>query len=736
MKIKKILILCLLAVFSSLNYYSNIKVYSEEEDVIAKTYLTKVVETTPSKFGVYIPLSKYNEGYSCFGAGYDDISSGIQNKFLRLSNYDSKNGIKESYVSLNINNLPSTNAVIVSFDYRFSEGKTSYHKDDIVLKCNFRHAKIGISYSELEPQLFKDYSWNHKELLLSIEDTTLLSNELSFIYYFKNSVKSSAGSNYLDIDNVEIKYNLENYFANSGFDSIEVNKDNNHLISEINLSKDGRDQILNLKLDKEEIENFDQNTIANNILFNNSKHFEHYSALNYNDLKYVTSAPIYEVYSKTEDSFFLRYQNLGNMPAVNTFNNYFYNNETNERENIKNTMMLKYSFSYRLYMNEYIQNIYFKDNKALFSLSTRNSSANKTGVIPLTSLVINERGDNSWHTYSGYLNIASYSSTAYISISYFNYSEVKDNTIFDIDNFYISSFDENKNRFYNNGTFEFDKENNYHPITEERGSNAFALTAYNKETHGCAPLVENDVLIIPSGGSISYETNYVDAGAFRISFETSKEPNDLTIMLGGYQGTIYNAKTSNIYFSSKYIENKYVMYMLTEKGFDNIDLINNGDAFKIANLSVDLVNTICIDPGNYSVFKNACETLFNQVDSSKLTRNSKLDFDLYINRFNLINSYASQERMDEFQLELSLFIASLSFKADLSALNEQISASLIIYQNINQTSENASEYIVFEAVLMKAVNITEEATQEEVDETCRLLKVATDNLKDVSNYEK
>ncbi|MCQ2742200.1 MAG: hypothetical protein MJ239_02745, partial [Bacilli bacterium] len=482
---------------------SGFKANAGEGDIVAKTYLSKTKETTPIKYGVYVPLDKYNKGFSSFGSALEDISFQPKNKFLRLSNFSSAKGIKHSSVALHLDNMPVSSKVTVSFSYRFSEGQTPYKKDDTVFSFSLRNSVKSFTYEELEPQLFKDFSWKSASFDLDISDLSITSNQANLEYFFGNTSTATSLKNYFDIDNVQIAISDNNYFKNGSFDSFEVPEESSYLIQEVNLSKDERDPFINLKLDKEEIALFDQNTESTPLYFSGDDYFEHYSPMNGSALRYITSYPLYQVYSSKDENSFLRIQDFGDMPEINTFNNYFFNNETNEKENIKETRLFKFSFSYRLYMNEDIRNKYLSSGDHLLTLSTRECSKNGSGFINVDELSFNEKGDSTWHTYNGYLNTSSITLTSYFQFTYLNKSKPEDGTIVDIDNFYISSYDEDKNAFYGNGTFDFDLDSNYHPLTGDNAANVFAKDSYSRDSFGTGATEQNDSLYLGNGSSLS-----------------------------------------------------------------------------------------------------------------------------------------------------------------------------------------------------------------------------------------
>ena len=730
---KKFLItpICGIIVLSGCTFFKSAQ--ADIEDIFAKTYLKDVTVTNPLDYGVYNPLDKYNIGFSIFSAGLDKITNQEDNKYLRLSNFNSTNKEKYSETSFYIDALPITNKVKISFDYRFKEGKISYASEENVLNISFRNESISIPYIDLETKSYKDFSWSHLEIDLNIASTTITSSRLDVDYFFKNSLKSSNPTNYIDLDNFSLKSNGIEYFKNSKFNNLNVTT-NDLKVCDMNLSKDGRDQYLNYLLDNSEIKYFDQNTTIEETILNESlTYYDYYKELKYPSLKYTNaSQPVYEVYSQKEDNYFLHIQNTEDGIKDVVIQNYFYNNELKKQENIKSTNMFKYSFDYRIYMDEAIQTEYLKDSNPLLFLSSRLVSYNNGGYLNLDNFIINEPGDLSWHTYSGYLNVAITSSTNYIQITYFNKSSREDNTIINFDNFYISSYDENENRFYNDGSFEFNKDNNYHPITSVIGNNKLIPNIFNRSSYGNSPTSATNGMILENNSSLSLDSSSLDIGAYKLEIYSKTNINNLCIMLGGTSGIIYSTSILESYFKYDNLTNKFVCYFASDAIFDSLDLINKGEDFFLNRITLYKIANVCILPGNYDEFSNRINELLDNIDFEKLTHKSKLEYDLFISSLSNIDEYSSQELMTNKINELLELKENLNYKSNLDRLNEQINKSLLVYSTIEKTAQNAYEYIVFEETLYNALNATENIDQDEINNLELALKTATENLLEAS----
>lgn len=509
-------------------------------------------------------------------------------------------------------------------------------------------------------------------------------------------------------------------------------------------------------LTTEEINKYDQNTLCDDQLVSNgnftspfngrvfpqsgdslSGYYRGITSLAYGE------SDIFTFYDKEHDNTFVRMANFNgqNGSDKTRISFYYYNPETNKPLNLPATSYINVGFDYRLYASD-LEELNLNPDSLVLRFQSRGSASGRSGDVFLKDLIINEAGDESWHSYKLTIKCSLTMLTEYAWF-YFFYNDIEPSlspTYFiDIDNMF-ASLDEN-NVICDQGSFNRLRTNSAELSTKIDDNSIYSNVFYKKD-YGISPIQEgidgHFALRMKAKENKStfsiLSTNTSDNGYYRLSFEYKNLsyyglPNLVLKIIGNQTISLSSSLEGETPFVkegvSSYaydIDNGYkkvIIYFLVETSTAiGIDFILDCDCdLAIDNLSLSSVIATNKIQGNYQAYLNDIHTIEESIQGYETlyTKESVRRINLSLRKTALINEYSSQDRMDEVINDLRNATALKEEKGDYQGLREYIDEILDAMAGTNKDDYEIVSYLKFKEALEYAYSLNENSSKEEVD---------------------
>ena len=752
MKMLKKISVLLLVLALSLGSILNISAHTSNQYSV---HLGQAVSIDSQSEGVWQSASALNEGASSVYYAYENKND---NKFLRLGNFNS--GIFSTYTTVNfaIDYFAQWKSVIsLKFNYRLSEGIDPYRENDRIATVSVGGVDKHITYGDLVCTEHGNYDWKTYTVSFSItqEDKA---DRLVLTYYYDGAKKNSDTSRYLDIDNIEISsgttvlgtHDLQFAPASSSDKVIfSFDSSNETIENKSSLMLYGGDAL-----------NYSENTTYNKtqtVVFGGSDvasalpHAGNYIYRGATSVK-AGESDLYVLYDKVAENSFLRLGNFnGDSGVTNSrFTMNFYNNQAKAVENMPVTNRVFFSFKYRLYVSTEILNT-FDLTQNILQFSTRSASNNNSGYVSFDELIINEPGDDTWHTYYGVMETLT-TTTANIAIYYFGYesASVSPQIYLDMDDLTLSPQNSDVNYAYLNGGFEG------LVATVSNGDDPFNSNVFNNPVLGGfgkkIRVGANDFGIqLSKGQSFSVSLGWTPkTDVYHVSFNTISNSGSLRLYFGGISGkyidltvgvnsgtmgdplSVYWNKTENGYECNLYFAR------LVNTNIYSLDFVNVGNSdIVVDNIFVGEVKAVNSDKGDYQVFSTQLAELRTAYEAGVANYRDSVKKSLKQAFYNadLITEYSSEARMQSAIKSISDLLNTAGQKSNLDELNATIERAKKLYQNGGADLYTKATWIPFEKAYVNAKNMTNENTQSKVNKANSELEIAMLNLVSIEEAE-
>ena len=682
---------------------------------------------------VYLPSASAYEGQPAPVTAYELIN-GTGNGFIRMASFSEPVASDRTTVSVELE-LPAAQTVTLKASYRFFEGRKHYGADEVVLTVSYRGAEQTFTYDDITPSAAGNLAWNELNLQLSPKDGyTSFSARFTFSY---GSGKYSDTDTCFDLDNVTLSAG-ENTVSAS-FDDLGASdtgtldyyfnesEHSQEVLDGYMLSPDENAYVANTKYDNEYFNNFDTGN-ASFMLARSGSDKMYRGAASVN----AGEGDDFVLYDAATDNSFVRFANFSGKTSVATrLVCYFYNNDTNEKENIYTTAQkLYYEFDYRIYIDD-VTAASLSPDSVVFYVNARNS-ANKTGQYKLRDLIVNQAGDDTWHHEEGVIESVK-TSTSYMAFyCYLGAEEASLNptTFVDFDNLYISDV-KDRNYAYLNGAFE--------GMVDKSGGDAINPVEFDK-TLGTPASKSSEGLnyfyTLEKGQTLSLPLNFnKTTGVYHLSFKTTTK-GAFDVSFGGRNGakikldvgsdidedvlSVHWTRSGDVYTCDAFFAGYTAAKLYT------VDFVNNSEnAVTIDDAFVGQVSSVTKTAGDYAKFTSSLNSLKATASEMKnsVTEESYLKINAAIVKAEKIDEYSSQERMDNALSSVSAKIDGATNLADLTELKQAIAAC-------DEAFERGSEYYskrswaFFLEKYHAALNVRDTNSQAEVDAATAALTAA------------
>ncbi len=460
----------------------------------------------------------------------------------------------------------------------------------------------------------------------------------------------------------------------------------------------------------------------------------------------------YTFYDSKNDNTFARLANYNSTNSERTrLSMYYYDALTNKPKNLVNTDYVNVSFSYRLYASS-LDRLKINDDTVILKFQTRGSANGKTCEVYARSLIINEEGDESWHTYS-YRVSTTYSMTTEYAWFYFYYHDfapsMNPTYYIDLDNVKVS-LDDGVNTMIDQGTFD-NLANKENKLPTNTSKDEIYSNLFYRQDYGISSVQEKSYLRMNGDGNKSTFSINVNQelkeDIIRLSFDYKNlsyyNKPLLSLMLNAKNGLVLEDVLSNlsmvedkyIYYSQvKNFEwNKFVAYLdVSTLDLSSIDFLLECDCdLAIDNLTVDEFIGIDITSGNYDAFKVYYDEVKKELGvnyKERYTSSSLLEIEKALLIAQEITNNSSQNRIDEAKELLASALEKAVLKGDKTKLYAYIDQIFDEMAGTNKEDYEVKSYVLFRYALENAIHLSNEATQEEIDIALTGLKTAYQNL--------
>lgn len=686
-----------------------------------------------------------NEGCSSVRYGYENGAN--TQKFLRLANFDGATALSTG-VCIALDNPLTTSSLTVAFSYRLFEGVSYYDEKDTVLEITAGDKTIKVLFSDLTANSQGDYTWKQKSVSFAFEQAQTL-NRLTVRFYFADGKGYGETDCCLDLDGIQVNGNSSACTAGS-FDFISI--ENGEKIASYGNESTAVSEKQGYTLSGQNAFDYACNT-----------DYSHFTQVNFNDgqnakalarsgssgtYRGATSVNAgegdsYAIYDSSSNNTYIRLANYNGTSATSSrFVNYFYDNKSGTMQAITGVQQLHYSFSYRVYMDDYIR-AGIDGNETAFTLISESSTYNKSGVISFDSLVINEEGDPTWHTLKGSLWIRNTKEAKNISVVFngFESASSSPKCYADVDNLFISNEIDGENYAHLNGTFEglVEKES----VLSAMGSALTHSGVFGPSAEKVAISEVDAALKLNKGQSFSLQSNWdITSNVYCVAFDVLEGESELTFYFSGRGGEKVTVNVGEDYSSN---DNKLKCVWKEENGktkgilyyvrtasekMRSLDVVNSGEnAVVIDDVSVGQVSKVCATAGDYTAFLSTLDSLKADYQSKKdgLRKASVLSIEKALVSVRDIQANSSQEKMDGVLAVLSSKISSAQAKADLTELNKQLAEAEKVLIT-GEKAYKANGWTRFKQKLLLANLVNEESSQAEVNLAASELKSAINLL--------
>lgn len=732
MKMLKKISVLLLVIALGLSSVLNVSAQTSDKYSV---HLGQAVSIDSQMEGVWQSASALNEGASSVYYAFENKND---NKFLRLANFNSS--IFSTYTTVNfaIDYFAQWKSVVsLKFNYRLSEGVDPYRANDRIATVSVGGVEKHITYGDLVCTEQGNYDWQTYSVSLSVTQSDK-ADRLVLTYYYDGAKKNSDTSRYLDVDNIEISSGTTVLGAHDlQFAPASLS---DKVIFSFDYSNETVENKSSLMLYGSDALNYSENTTYNksqSVVFGGSDvasalpHAGNYIYRGATSVK-AGESDLYVLYDKVAENSFLRLGNFNGASGVtdSRFTMNFYNNQAKAIENMPVTNRVFFSFKYRLYASEEILNT-FDLTQNVLQFSTRSASNNNSGYVSFDELIINEPGDDTWHTYHGVMETLT-TTTANIAIYYFGYEQasLSPQIYLDMDDLTLSPHNSDANYAYLNGGFEG------LVATVSGGDDPFNSYVFNNPILGGSAkkirVGANDFgMQIAKGQSFSISLGWAPkTDVYHVSFDTLCNSGSLRMYFGGISGkyidltigtnsgamgdplSVHWNKTENGYECNLYFTR------LVNTNIYSLDFVNTGNSeIVIDNIFVGEVKAVNTDKGDYQAFITQLEELRAAYEAGVANYRNSVQKSLKQAFYNAdcITEYSSASRMQNAIKSISDLLNTAGKKSNLDELNATIERAEKLFENGGADLYTRATWITFEKAYVSAKNITCENTQSKVN---------------------
>lgn len=465
----------------------------------------------------------------------------------------------------------------------------------------------------------------------------------------------------------------------------------------------------------------------------------------------------YAFYDEKDNNKFVRMANYNGKSSQNTRISFFYYDVENEKPlNMVNTDHMNVSFSYRFYASE-LDRLLFNDDTLILRYQSRASASGRTGDVFAKNLIINEPGDDTWHTYSFKLSTNHGMDTEYgwFFFYYNNIAPSLDPTFYiDIDNFSIS-LDDGINQIRGNGTFDYMV--NSEKLNPSIGNNLLYPSLFYRKDYGISAVQDNKennsyLRMNGDGNKSTFSINvdkelvkdklYIDFDYKDLSYYNKA---NLTLMINGKEGFVLKdiigrefqkdegTLTAKSYEEGKkdgWINKKIIISGLEDK-IETIDFVLDCDCdLGIDNLYVAELDYFDTKLGDYQTFKKHTDDKINDLGDykNKYTSDTLIPLQIAINSINQMTENSSENRLNDALEQLNTAMDNLIEKGDIQLIKEYIDQIFDEMAGTNKNDYELKSYLEFKDALEKAVVLKKYSSKKEVDSALAELKEKYENL--------
>ena len=373
------------------------------------------------------------------------------------------------------------------------------------------------------------------------------------------------------------------------------------------------------------------------------------------------------------------------------------------------------------------------------------TSDNNGGVIRLGDLIVNKRGDESWHTYSGVWQ-AKTSASPYLMFQFDGHdgnASFSTNTFADIDNVNIGK-SEGDSRLHLRGTFEGMAADEMQAEQDIVFNSAFGTPARKVAKNSL-----NGAIRAEAGESFSVQTNFSkQTNVYHVSFLMEGKEGAVGLYCSGRSGKHFSltagkgGESEDGALSVAWSEeggmvrcDLYVALTLAE-GLRSLTFVNEGSSpFVIDEVFVGQVASVNATAGDFASYEAELLKLHSQYESDReqFTDEAQRALSRAFYAAQSVTAYHSGEAMDAALEEVRSLLSSSDKKADLSALQSAIDNAQERIRGYSQKDFTKSSWLTFYDVLTRAMRTGEETEQAQVDALCDELIAATKALEEVNS---
>lgn len=656
------------------------------------------------------------------------FESGENNKFLRMANFGGAPDCTSASVVFACEG--GFTAAAISFRYRFSEGECAYGADAPVFTAELRGVTHTLTYGELTPSVSEDLTWH----TVSFPVQGLAGEgRLTLTFHFPAAGPNGSAGFFADIDDVSVLAGEEEGIAHGDFEFASVSASDEKVYEA--LARGSREKMLS----GEDAARYEENTVL-----------EHALRTDFNDGLY--SAPlarqggsgtfhtaanataggsdIYAVYDPYGENTFLRFSNSNGKIQETQLTTYFYDNATGVIGNMPVTEQIHFSFRYRLFIDDYIR-AGMRGDEVILHLSTRSSAINHAGEISLDELVLNEAGDDTWHTFSSVLDVRR-STTDHIIFTYYAHadSSFASTTFLDLDDLRLAPSGRGANYAHLNGTFEGLAEGG------EMGQ-VYYRSELGAPAQKRAKNSLDGEMLLSSGQTFSIHADMPrTSNVYYASFDVdAPEGASLEMRLGGRSGdrlplTVGQDAEGDLTVAWERRETWRCRLYYARAAYGPVtswDFVNTGsEPVGIDNFYAGQVVSVSAEAGDFAAYTariTACKEQFGAGDI--FTTSSRLALDRLLLLADRITEYSSAARMEAAASALESGIASAAHRADMTALQAAIEEAERTLALRDPATYEKQIRMQFLNALSAARAVTDEDGQTAVDGAAEALRTAT-----------
>lgn len=709
-------------------------------------YRGEQVEQFTNLTGVWQSSSVLNSGASSLYYCLEKKTSG-SNMFLRMTDFDGY-GLAD-FTAVNLRPDKNAGDATISFRYRLCEEEGTYREDDPVFSLSQGSQRKIFTYAELKTNASDDFSWN--ELSFDWLSAATEQNSICLTFHYTDA----EGAGYFDIDDIAVNVAGENVFSLGDFEFAEADEGSSPIYS-FDPATEG------IEAKKQYMLNSDSMVYSVNTEYSDARRwnfdFGQASAMlaragssgTYRGSTSVNAGEgdVYAVYDSYSDNTFVRLGNFNGKSGVtgSRFVSYFYDADTGSAvTSLPGSGQIRYSFDYRLYIDDPVL-AGLRENDAIFTLTVKGATSdNNGGVIRLGDLIVNERGDESWHTYSGVWQ-AKTSASPYLMFQFDGHdgnASFSTNTFADIDNVNIGK-SEGDSRLHLRGTFEGMAADEMQAEQDIAFNSAFGTPARKVAKNSL-----NGAMRAEAGESFSVHTDFAkQTNVYHVSFLMEGKEGAVGLYFSGRSGRHFSltagkdGESEDGALSVAWSEeggmvrcDLYVALTLAE-GLRSLTFVNEGSSpFVIDEVFVGQVASVNATAGDFASYETELLNLHSQYESEReqFTDEAQRALSRAFCAAQSVTAYHSGENMAAALEEVRSLLSSSGKKADLSALQSAIEDAQERIRGYSQKDFTKSSWLTFYDVLTRAMRTGEETEQEQADALCDELIAATKALEEVNS---